>query len=577
MFASQTHSKQRTRKRPRLGIVAVLTLLSLFITAQPQTPAAEAQSSWQLTWSDEFNGAANTSPDPAKWQIEVVANPANNEAQYYTNRLQNVRQNGAGQLELIALKEAYGGKQYTSGRINTAGKFEQTYGRWEARMKLPRGAGLWPAFWMLGNNMGGVGWPQAGEIDWMENRGRSPYIVNGALHGPGYSGNTPLVREYNMPTSQPSFFDDYHTFSGEWDTAQIRWYVDGNLFYTVNRTDVERYGNWVYDHPFFIILNLAVGGVFDNNTLPPDSALPARVLVDYVRVYRRSNDPPPPPPPGGAGYFTLVNRNSGRCADVPNGSTADGAGIQQWGCNSSNAQQWELIPTDSGYYRLISRASGKAMSIVGGATTDGALIHQWPWIGNPDQQWAVQPTADGWVRLVARNSGKALSVVNGATGDGVRLHQWPYGGGFDQQWRLAPVGAVTLVNTNSNKCVDVAGGNSADGTNIQLWGCNGSGAQRFSFQHTNNGYYRLINQAANKPVDVAGNSTADGANIHIWSNTGCACQEFRLEPLGDGSVRLVARHSGKVIDVSAGGTADGTNIQQWSWNGSTAQRFRISN
>ncbi len=247
-----------------------------------------AYGQWQLTWSDEFDGAANTLPDPTKWNIEVVANPANNEAQYYTNRTRNVSLNGAGQLELTAYKEVYGGKQYTSGRINGSGKFQQTYGRWEAMMKLPAGTGMWPAFWMLGNNIGSVGWPACGEIDIMENRGRLPYNSQSAIHGPGYSGNTPIVHAYTLPATAPSFFAAFHVFAAEWDAAQVRFYVDGNLHYTVNRTDIEVYGTWVFNHPFYTLLNLAIGGLFDGNQLPPDSAFPAKVTVEYVRIYTAS-------------------------------------------------------------------------------------------------------------------------------------------------------------------------------------------------------------------------------------------------------------------------------------------------
>ena len=259
---------------------AVLAFLAMH--AQGQT------GSWQLTWYDEFDGPVNTLPDAAKWNIEVVANPANNEAQYYTNRTRNVSLNGAGQLELTAYKEVYGAKQYTSGRINTSGKFQQTYGRWEAMMKLPAGTGMWPAFWMLGNNNGCGGWPNCGELDIMENRGRLPMVSSSAIHGPGYSGNTPIVHTYNLPVASPSFFAAFHIFAVEWDAGQVRFYVDGNLHYTVTRANIEVYGNWVFNHPFYTLLNLAIGGVFDNNQLPPDSAFPAKVTVEYVRVYAPS-------------------------------------------------------------------------------------------------------------------------------------------------------------------------------------------------------------------------------------------------------------------------------------------------
>ena len=263
--------------------------------------------SWTLSWHDEFDGPANTLPDTTQWNLEVVANPANNEAQYYTNRTKNVSLNGAGQLELTAYKEVMGGKQYTSGRINTSKKFEQAYGRWEAKMKLPAGTGFWPAFWILGVNNGCGSWPNCGEIDIMENRGRLSNISSSAIHGPGYSGNTPIVHLDTLLAGAPSFFADYHIFAMEWDTAQVRFYVDSVLHYRVNKSDIQpKYGNWVLNHTFYTILNLAVGGVFDNNQLPPDNAFPAKVTVEYVRVYTKSAVP----------VLRTANKNRGHLDEI---------------------------------------------------------------------------------------------------------------------------------------------------------------------------------------------------------------------------------------------------------------------
>ncbi|HYF61934.1 MAG TPA: RICIN domain-containing protein [Herpetosiphonaceae bacterium] len=300
----------------------------------------------------------------------------------------------------------------------------------------------------------------------------------------------------------------------------------------------------------------------------------------YMRFITRSGcgTPPPPPPPSGGAYFTLVNRYTGKCLDLNNASTADGAKIQQWTCNNSNAQQWRLVAAGNGGYQLVSRASGKCADVAAWSTADGAFVNQWACGANQaNQQWNVEAVADGWVRLASRHSGKYVSLVNGSTADGTQIHVWPWLGNPDQQWRLAPVGAVTLVNKNSSKCADVDNGGTGDGVNIRQWNCNGTNAQKWNFQHVDNGWYRIANQNSGKLVDVNGNSTADGANIHQWSNTGCACQQWRIETLGDGSFRLVARHSGKVFDVAGSGTGDGVNIQQWTWNGSNAQRFFINN
>ncbi|MCP3696109.1 MAG: glycoside hydrolase family 16 protein, partial [Planctomycetaceae bacterium] len=172
-----------------------------------------------------------------------------------TDRLENVSLDGAGHLAIVARKESYLGKNYTSARITTQGLFETTYGRFEARMKLPWGQGLWPAFWLLGANVGSVTWPGCGEIDIMEYRGQEPSIIHGTLHGPGYSGGQGVGTSYALTNAR--FDTEFHTFSVEWDLEGISWFVDDVLYQTLDTTDVN--GDWVYAHPFCITLNRAVG------------------------------------------------------------------------------------------------------------------------------------------------------------------------------------------------------------------------------------------------------------------------------------------------------------------------------
>lgn len=262
------------------------SLSSMLACALLCAVSARGAAGWDLTFADEFTGSAGAYPDGAKWNIEVNGNPPNSEAQAYVKNPRNVSLNGQGQLELTALKEPSGSKQYTSGKVNSNGKFKQTYGRWEARIKLPEGTGFWPAFWMLGVNNGCGGWPGCGEIDIMENRGREAMVSSSALHGPGYSGNTPIAKSYTLPAASKSFFSDYHLFSCEWDDQSVRFFVDTTLHYTVRKTDVQRYGNWVYNRDFYAILNLAVGGHFDGMRLPAATSFPAKVMVDYVHVYK---------------------------------------------------------------------------------------------------------------------------------------------------------------------------------------------------------------------------------------------------------------------------------------------------
>jgi beta-glucanase (GH16 family) len=254
---------------------------------------------WILTWADEFNGPDGSLPDPAKWKIIVSGEGfGNNELEYYTDRPANLRLEN-GQLVISALKEDFTGadgvsRHYTSARLETRGLFEQQYGRIEARIRIPDGGpGIWPAFWMMGADFDSVGWPNCGEVDIMENIGSEPSAVHGSLHGPGYSGDAPLTSIYNLPGGE-RVADSFHLFAAEWEPGQIRFYIDGTLYKTWSAASIPG-KRWVFDHPFYLLLDLAVGGNWpgspDNHTVFPD-----RMLVDYVRVYRRSKPGKTPTP-----------------------------------------------------------------------------------------------------------------------------------------------------------------------------------------------------------------------------------------------------------------------------------------
>jgi beta-glucanase (GH16 family) len=233
-----------------------------------------------LVMQDEFDtdGVLNT----ATWSYNIGTGAngwGNNELQYYTDRPENISiENGS--LKITARKENYSGSSYTSARILTKGKFEQKYGRIEARIKLPWGKGIWPAFWMLGANSDTVLWPQSGEIDIMEYLGNKPTQVFGTVHGPGYSGGSAITKTYTLPNNR--FDNDFHIFGIEWGENYINYYVDNVLYNQITPKDVK--GEWVFNQPFYIILNVAVGG-----TLPgapnSDTVFPQTMLVDYVRVY----------------------------------------------------------------------------------------------------------------------------------------------------------------------------------------------------------------------------------------------------------------------------------------------------
>ena len=256
----------------------------------PKAMAATDPTVWSLVWDDEFNQPDGTGVDTTKWTAETGGNGwGNNELETYTSRTQNAFISN-NTLVIKAIKETFTGtdgitRSYTSARLKTQAKFEQAYGRFEARVKVPFGQGLWPAFWMLGNDISTAGWPTCGEMDVMENIGREPSTVHGSMHGPGYSGGNPLTASYSLPAGK-NFSDDFHTFAVEWEPNVARFYVDGLLYETHTPADLPAGAKWVFDHPFFILLNVAVGGTWPGS---PDqtTTFPQTMQVDYVRVYQR--------------------------------------------------------------------------------------------------------------------------------------------------------------------------------------------------------------------------------------------------------------------------------------------------
>lgn len=272
------------------SFIAALLLLSgcsIFNDRHPPIPS----SMWTLVWSDEFSGRDGSSPDLQKWTYDIGGEGwGNQELEYYTNRKENARIEN-GNLVITALRETYTGadgltRDYTSARLKTPGLFTQAYGRFEARIKIPEGQGMWPAFWMLGEDISSAGWPKCGEIDIMENVGKEPGTVHGSLHGPSTERPTSdLTGIFNLPAGR-NFADDFHLYAIEWEPAIVRFYVDSNLYATFNSSQWPAGGKWVFDHPFFIILNLAVGGNWPGN---PDAStkFPQSMLVDYVRVYTK--------------------------------------------------------------------------------------------------------------------------------------------------------------------------------------------------------------------------------------------------------------------------------------------------
>jgi beta-glucanase (GH16 family) len=275
------------RTRHYTCLLAALSLLSHGIEGkQPKAPKG-----YTLVWSDEFNGKNGSLPDAAKWTYDIGGSGwGNRELEYYTNRAENARIEH-GKLVITARAEPYSGPggakfNYTSARLKTQGLFAQAYGRFEARLKIPAGQGIWPAFWMLGENIDADGWPKCGEIDIMENIGKEPGTNHSSLHGPSSTKPTSdLTQTITLPAGR-KLADGFHVYALEWEPGIVRFYLDANLFATFTDAQWPSGGTWVFDHKFFIILNVAVGGDWPGAP-DPTTVFPQRMLIDYVRVYQR--------------------------------------------------------------------------------------------------------------------------------------------------------------------------------------------------------------------------------------------------------------------------------------------------
>ncbi|MFD5073915.1 lectin [Streptomyces sp. NPDC058371] len=384
--------------------------------ARPAAAAAAA-----VTFSDNFDGAAGSAVDSSKWQIETGDNVSNHERQYYTSGNKNAALDGQGHLVITARKENpsnyqcwYGTCQYTSARLNTSGKFTSTYGHVEARMKIPRGQGMWPAFWMLGSDIGSVGWPNSGEIDVMENVGYEPSTIHGTIHGPGYSGSAGIGAGYTLPNGQ-AFADAFHTFAVDWAPNSIKWSVDGTVYQT--RTPADVGGNsWVFNKPFFLILNLAVGGYWPGD---PDgsTSFPQQLVVDSVSVSTSDS----------SGSGSQISGLGGKCVDVAGASSANGTPVQIYDCNGSTAQKWTVSSDGT------IRALGKCLDVTGNGTADGTTVQLWDCTGGPNQKWAVSSAND----IVNIQANKCLDVTGGSSANSTRLQIWTCTGAANQKWSVA--------------------------------------------------------------------------------------------------------------------------------------------
>ncbi|MFI7005403.1 ricin-type beta-trefoil lectin domain protein [Streptomyces sp. NPDC050145] len=381
-------------------------------------PAAPATATLAADFTDDFDGPAGSGVDTSKWSQETGDNNGNNhERQYYTPGANNAALDGNGHLVITARKENpsgyqcwYGACQYTSARMNTSGKFSAQYGHVETRMKIPRGQGMWPAFWMLGTDIGSVGWPGSGEIDVMENIGREPGTVHGTLHGPGYSGAGGIGAGYSLASG--AFADAFHTFAVDWAPNQVSWSVDGHVYQTRTPADIGS-NQWAFNKPFFLILNLAVGGDWPGD---PDAStsFPQQLVVDYVHVSTSSTG-------------QAVKGLAGKCVDVQGASTANGTPVQLYDCNGTAAQQWSFSGSQL-------RALGKCLDVTGASTASGAKLQLWDCTGGGNQQWTYNATSHDIVNLAAN---KCMDVTDNNTANSAPLQIWECSGNANQKWTMS--------------------------------------------------------------------------------------------------------------------------------------------
>lgn len=358
--------------------------------------AAVSAQALQLVWSDEFDG---TSLNTAKWGYENGNLNVNNEQQYYQTANVSVSN---GNLVITARKQSVGGKPYTSGRINTNGKFSQKYGRIEANIKLPAVQGLWPAFWMLGTNIGdpNVGWPKCGEIDIMEHVNTGNTVL-GTIHW----FNTAYTYYGDNTTTSPT---NFHVYAVEWDPSSIRWYVDGVEFHTANILNNIN-GTDEFHKNFFLLLNVAVGGNLPGQTIN-DNALPASMLVDYVRVYNIISTPGNAP----IGATISIRGNNNLFVSGENG-------VQAMLCNRPTAQGWEQFTVvDAGGGKVALRSMNKYVSSENGVsaiTCNRAAIGDWEkfdWVSNADGTFSLR--GNNSLYISSENGAQAMTCTRPTIG-----------------------------------------------------------------------------------------------------------------------------------------------------------------
>lgn len=417
--------------------------LLLFVAATLFAGRLSAQT-WTLQWSDEFNGAAGSYPNSAVWtydtgnsgfgnpEIENYCAAGSNTAPCST-ATPNAYMDGNGNLVIKAIKNASG--QWTSARLKTQGLKTFQYGRIEARMKLPVGDGFWPAFWMLGADINNTPWPGCGEqdiIEWVQSY--TPTTTSSTTHGPGYSGGNGIGANFTFPNGGRIDDASYHTYGVIWGPNSIQYYRDSpsNIFLTTTPANIPSGDQWVFNNPFFLLLNLAIGsGGFPG---PTDSSTPstATMLVDYVRVYTASGSTA-----NLNGTHTLTPQNAtGLRLDDTSASTANNNPIDVYTANGTGAQNWSMSNTNvspSGYYNL---ATEGAYCLTASGTASTSAVTLTPCNGSSAQAWNAVSTNSTYAFHPANNPSNCLDVRGDATSPGTAVQVYTCNGGPNEQWAV---------------------------------------------------------------------------------------------------------------------------------------------
>jgi beta-glucanase (GH16 family) len=403
---------------------------------------AQAQT-WTLQWSDEFNAAAGTSPSSANWtydlgnsgfgnpEIEDYCSPGSNATPCVASQ-PNTFQDGNGNLVITAIRNSSG--QWTSARLKTQGIQQFQYGRIEARMKLPVGDGFWPAFWMLGADINSDPWPGCGEQDIMEwVQSYTPTTTSSTVHGPGYSGANGIGAQVTFPNGGRVDDANYHVYGAIWEPNSLQYYRDSpsNVFLTVTPATIPAGDQWVFNNPFFLLLNLAIGdGGFPGST---DSTTPstATMLVDYVRVYQASAAK------SLNGTHTLTPQNNTALRlDDEGASTANGNPIDVFTENGTGAQSWTISSTNvtpAGYYNL---ATEGGFCLTASSTESGGAVVLDPCNGSLAQAWNAVSTGSTYEFNPANNPSNCLDVREDGTASGTLVQTFSCNSGNNEQWAV---------------------------------------------------------------------------------------------------------------------------------------------